>query len=108
MREKNMRNSETQILPYAGNTGSNIQSRKESEDDAATKAVLRLQQQDSGMEPSDSMILIDESARHMLDLMKGLNAREPEGITAACNCARQIEKLMRLKLDVLRTKKGLY
>lgn len=50
----------------------------------------------------ESMNLIDESAKHLRDLMKSVTEKNSAGISAACNCASQIHKLIRLKLDIAR------
>lgn len=58
-----------------------------------------------------SLNLIDDTAQHLHGLMKsvgtknedGLNLRiDPQKINAACNCAKNIHNLLRLKLDVLK------
>lgn len=58
---------------------------------------------------SESMSVIDESAKHLLNSMKALTTNlpdssarlyEPERVTAMCMCADQIQKLIRLKLDI--------
>lgn len=56
----------------------------------------------------DSMALIDQSAKRLRDLMESVPAMidgktNLHGITAACNCASQIHKLIRLKFDIART-----
>lgn len=65
---------------------------------------------------SPSMSLLDDSANHLYALMKGLHANAPEPETraydpdrvrAACLCASEIHKLMRLKLDAIRLAKGI-
>lgn len=60
---------------------------------------------------SPSMNLIDESANHIFDLMKGLSNNvpdsdvkryDPDRVNAAVACANSIYKFMRLKLDVIK------
>lgn len=62
-------------------------------------------------ELSASMKLIDDSTRHLFDLMKSIGADQPQNpeirkladpqqINSACNCAKQIYGLLRLKFDV--------
>lgn len=46
---------------------------------------------------SESVKLIDESAQHLFAQMKGAKS-----IVEACMCAEQIQKLIRLKLDIRR------
>lgn len=48
-----------------------------------------------GMVGSDSMSLIDESAKHLHERMKST-----KNVLEACVCAEQIGKLIRLKLDI--------
>lgn len=70
--------------------------------------------QSSVPEELTSMNLIDRSAECMFGMMEVLekdirqnrDGHEKRLIDAACNCAKQIEKLMRLKLDVLKLKAG--
>lgn len=73
------------------------------------KSIERLNNSD--LVRSTSMNLIDDSAEHLLALMKGLHANQPaseikaydpDRVRAACQCADQIHKMMRLKFDVLR------
>lgn len=63
---------------------------------------------------SQSMSLLDESANHMLDLMKGLHANQPpaevrafdpERVNSAVACANTIYKIMRLKLDAIKVQR---
>jgi hypothetical protein len=63
---------------------------------------------------SPSMSLIDDSAQHLHSLMRGLHGNappaevkmfEPERVEAACKCASEIHKLMRLKYDVVKLAK---
>lgn len=58
---------------------------------------------------SPSMSLIDESAQCMFSVMGALEDRakrgDVEAVRAACECAKQVTQLMRLKLDVLKFEK---
>lgn len=65
---------------------------------------------------SESMSLLDESANHMFDLMKGLHANQPaaevksydpDRVNAAVACANTIYKIMRLKLDAIKVQRKL-
>jgi hypothetical protein len=65
---------------------------------------------------SPSLSLIDSVAEHTFDLMKGLHGDrppasvrtfDPERVNAACNCAKQIYSLMRLKLDAIKIQQQL-
>jgi hypothetical protein len=60
---------------------------------------------------SPSMSLLDSTANHLHGLMKGLTANQPEAeirkydpeiVNAACNCAKNIREIMKLKLDALK------
>lgn len=58
---------------------------------------------------SHSMSLIDESARHLQELMRSAarvdpNALylDPRGVKAACEAAKQMGNLLRLKLDIMK------
>ena len=55
-----------------------------------------------------SMNCIDVSIDHLRKLMKDV-AKEsitPETVNAAVNCARQMQNMMRLKLDIMKASKG--
>ncbi len=54
---------------------------------------------------SASMSLLDRSADHMFELMKGLSGGDSADVNAACNCAKNIQSLMRLKLDAMKLQK---
>lgn len=65
---------------------------------------------------SQSMSLLDESANHMFDLMKGLHANQPpadvkafdpDRVNSAVACANTIYKIMRLKLDAIKVQRKL-
>lgn len=65
----------------------------------------------SNGEPLISMDLIDDSMTHLHGLMKGIATEakdaekrrlDPSMVNAACNCAKNIYGLMRLKFDVLK------
>ena len=60
---------------------------------------------------SRSMSLIDDTNAHLSALMKGLGTNSPSPemrhldqgrVNAACNCAKQMSNMMRLKLDAVR------
>jgi hypothetical protein len=60
---------------------------------------------------SPSMNLLDSTASHLFGLMQGLIANKPpadvqkyspEEVNAACNCAKNIREIMKLKLDALK------
>ncbi len=68
--------------------------------------LLKPKLQDTVEETLLSQSLVDESANHLLGLMKGLNPRVAGEVATACECAKQIQALVRLKLDVYRTLKG--
>ena len=60
---------------------------------------------------SQSMNLVDDTAKHLFALMKGLTHNlpdaeiksfDPDKVNAATNCAKQIYQMMRLKLDVIK------
>jgi hypothetical protein len=51
---------------------------------------------------SPSMSLIDSSANLLFETMKKVEVSEVYHIEAICECAKNIEKLMRLKFDVLK------
>ncbi len=54
-----------------------------------------------------STSLVDESANHLLGLMKSLEEpNEQSSVMAACEVVKQISSLMRLKLDVYKALKG--
>lgn len=78
-------------------------------------AKLEEQSSTSSAEPLISMHLIDDSVTHLHGLMKGIasEAREaekrrldPAMVNAACNCAKNIYGLMRLKFDVVKASRG--
>lgn len=47
---------------------------------------------------SPSMSLLDDTARHLHGLMKSA-----DNVADACNCAKQLYSIMRLKLDAIKT-----
>lgn len=60
---------------------------------------------------SQSMNLLDSTAEHLYGLMRGLHANQPEPeiktydpdrVNAACNCAKNIREIMKLKLDAIK------
>lgn len=57
---------------------------------------------------SDSMNILDDSADTLNDMLEEL-AKLPnvDNVKAACECAKQIQSLMRLKLDVIKLAKDL-
>ena len=66
----------------------------------------------SNLVTSTSMNLIDDVATHLRGLMKGLHgnlpgaevrAYDPDRVGLACAVASEINKMLRLKLDVIRT-----
>lgn len=57
----------------------------------------------SEMVESVGMSLIDESANYMFELMKD----SQNSVNDSCNCAKQIQSLLRLKLDAIRLAKEL-
>lgn len=61
-------------------------------------------------ENSPSMSLIDDSAKHLFELMKSIRLDkekpDPNAINAACNCAKNIRELMGLKLSAYKASKG--
>jgi hypothetical protein len=64
----------------------------------------------SEMLVSESMNLLDESANHIFALMKGLTPStqskcSAENVNAAVRCADAIYKIMRLKLDCIKTQR---
>lgn len=79
----------------------------------SAKTLIDLQQ-----ESLASLSLINDSAKHLFDLMKDIRKDveadvpaatrrvNPMHINAACNCARSINGLLKLKLDVLKFQKG--
>lgn len=65
---------------------------------------------------SPSMNLLDNTATHLYDLMKGLSQNQPETsiklfdverVHAAANCAKNIREIMKLKLEVIKVKHGI-
>lgn len=101
-----MRKEEMLTLPRSGPRSTERETETprgtESTCDVAMRAVSNLQAQDSAMGQLDSMSIVDESAKHLLGVMRAMRPSEPEEVNSACNCAKNIEKLMRLKLDVIR------
>ena len=64
---------------------------------------------------SNSMNLLDESARHLFKLMIGLSSTsennevrlfDVERVQTACACAHQITQIMKLKLEAIKASKG--
>lgn len=51
---------------------------------------------------SPSMSLLDDTALHLFALMK----RDTTSVNDACNCAKQMYSIMRLKLDAIKTQLG--
>ena len=51
---------------------------------------------------SPSMSLLDDTSLHLFALMK----REGTTVNEACNCAKQMYSIMRLKLDAIKTQLG--
>lgn len=86
------------------------------EKDAAILSMVSKEQ--SGSVPivsSVSMNLLDDSAQHLHGLMRGLfanipgadvRAYDPDRVNSACNCAKQIYSIMRLKLDCIKVQLG--
>ncbi len=62
----------------------------------ATNEQSVLPSRDSALVINPSMTLIDESANLLFEQMKKPNSR----VNDVCECAKNIEKLMRLKLDI--------
>lgn len=69
------------------------------------------QSSDVSLVISPSMSLLDDTANHLHSLMRGLHANQPEPeirafdperVNSACNCAKQIYSIMRLKLDAIK------
>ena len=56
----------------------------------------------SAGEISPSMSLIDSSANLLFKTMSNVKVEEVYDIESICKCAKEIEKLMRLKYDVLK------
>lgn len=56
---------------------------------------------------SESTNLIDDSAKHLFGLMKGLDPKDSSEVMTACEVAKQIQNLARVKLDYIRTMKSL-
>lgn len=54
------------------------------------------------MVSSPSMSLLDDTSLHLFNLMK----REGTSVNDACNCAKQMYSIMRLKLDAIKTQLG--
>lgn len=107
-----MKENAPTVLPYSGNMDEDGEWKSTSPSYSQTNGIMKkpssMLSPDSEIIQSDSMNLIDESAKQLFETMKTIIASSPEEINAACNCAKQIQSLMRLKLDVIRTKKGLY
>lgn len=53
-----------------------------------------------------SMSLIDESGSILIGMMKGLDKQDGSSVMTACEVAKQITQLGRLKLDVYKAIKG--
>jgi hypothetical protein len=94
-------------------TGSELTRRENSfplSEDSGADGLTRLAaslkpSENSSAETSHSMSLIDKSATHLHDLMKSVapsQTTEPEKIKSACEAAKQMTQLLRLKLDILR------
>lgn len=72
-----------------------------------TRTPSRPGPQDIDEERLLSTNLVDESANHLLALMKGLQEpNDQSSVMAACEVVKQISGLMRLKLDVYKAIKG--
>lgn len=78
--------------------------------------VCTQQRESSPMVQSASMHLLDSTAEHLHSLMKGLTANSPDPATraystdvvgAACNCAKNIREIMKLKLEAIKVQKEL-
>lgn len=67
--------------------------------------ALRVIEPSFEAEESVSMSLVDGSLRRLHGLMQSLN-ETPEDIKSACELAKQIQSLCRLKLDCYRMLKG--
>jgi hypothetical protein len=92
-------------------TGSNTALTKSA---AATPEILPAESESSSSSlqkaNASSLKLIDDSAKHLFGLMEGIakdapkpdDARrlDPQRVNAACNCAKQIHSLLKLKLDI--------
>ena len=59
----------------------------------------------SAGEISPSMSLIDSSANFLFNTMQDVQVENIYDIDSICKCAKEIEKLMRLKYDVLKESK---
>lgn len=69
------------------------------------------QSQNAEMVTCQSMNLLDDTARHLYGLMRGLTTNDPEPhirhydpqkVNSACLCAKNIYSIMRLKLDAIK------
>lgn len=98
-------------------TGSSVRSSDDfspSEEDRGADGLIQLMgslkpQGTSQQEKSNSMSLIDDSAKHLHELMKSVGHLpkpgkkvDPARVKMACEAARQMTSLLRLKLDILR------
>lgn len=63
---------------------------------------------------SQSMSLIDDTGKHLLDLMKGVTGHldaekvttyDPVRVTAACNCANNLYQMMKAKIELIKLAK---
>ena len=68
---------------------------------------LAQKQQSSNEEKLVSMSLVDESGNILLGMMRGLDGTDGSNVMTACEVAKQITQLGRLKLDVFKAIKGL-
>ena len=86
-------NIETESLPTVGSADDTIIPQLASKETSQSAVLVK----------SPSMNLLDDTAQHLHDLMK----LPDTSVSEACNCAKQLYLIMRLKLDAIKTQKSI-
>ncbi|MFI5342838.1 MAG: hypothetical protein ACHQUC_01320 [Chlamydiales bacterium] len=114
-----------ETLNVSDNTAESIMPEKSNDSSIKSKQLVTTEiLQSESQQPSvtlplveyQSMNLIDDSAKHLFELMRGLHANkpnpeiqlyDPERIHAACACAKNIRELLKLKLEAIKLQRNM-
>lgn len=89
-------------LPIGGNTGEHTPRPTPVRSSARTIAALATSSHNSDVELLESTSSLDDSAKHLLAVMRGLSGRDVESVKAACMCAKEIANLARAKIEYIK------
>lgn len=89
-------------LPIGANGEKETNKRSSYNRRPVTDVALSTPSQDAEKETLQSMNFIDESARHMIGLMKGLKAYDAQDVKAACQCAQVVCNLMSVRQKAIK------